>query len=323
MSLINSIPKAYFDRFMPRPRDGFSSANLRNNFMALAQCDFFPCRAISSIVVETHDIGSDAAAALLYSGTGVTVAVDKTNQYEGLACLKVTIDGTGNRQVLRAALSPVIDLSSFIKLGVWTRCNATSSSIQYVIRDSSGNESYWNIVTNGSANTWEQAWLTLASPDANNGTPANLTTVQQYGYKGLAASAVYLFDEVTAYIWAMKVWIDASYIANYFYPVYINGDRIAFNGGYTSTIVKPLTNPRIDLIALRDDGTLSVFTGEEVAAPDYTNIPTVPSDSFYSYIPLYAVYLPTTATKIVEYQYKAVYATDGYIFADVRPWCGY
>ena len=71
MNLVSNIPKAYFDRFIPRPRDGFSSTNMRNNFMALASGDFLPCRAIISIVIETHDVGTDSASAALYSGTGV------------------------------------------------------------------------------------------------------------------------------------------------------------------------------------------------------------------------------------------------------------
>jgi len=99
MNLVSNIPKAYFDRFIPRPRDGFSSTNMRNNFMALASGDFLPCRAITSIVIETHDVGTDSASAALYSGTGVTVSKEGTNQYQGLACIKATVDVNGNRQI--------------------------------------------------------------------------------------------------------------------------------------------------------------------------------------------------------------------------------
>ncbi len=316
--ILNEIPKACFDRFMPRPRDGFSSYNLRNNFLAIASCDFLPLRAISSLVVETHDVGSNAAAAALYSGTGVTVAAEKTYQYQGIACIKAVIDATGNRQILRTTLSEAKDLSDFVKLGIWTRCDAVSSAIQFVIRDSSGNESYWNITTNGTANTWEQAFLTLASPDSNNGTPAVLSDVVSYGYKGLDASVEYLFDEITAFVWAMKVWIEPSYIGGYFYPIYAAALRVKFEGGFTATITAPSANPRIDLISITAAGVLEVTTGSEVASPDYDDIPECPEGN----IPLYAVYLTTTATKIVEYHHKDAYPDDGYIYADLRPWIG-
>ena len=319
MSVINEVQKGYFDRFMPRPRDGFCSANVRNNNIALASCDFLPCRAIVAIVIESHDIGFNDDAAQLYSGTGVTVAKNKTYPYEGYSCLQATVDGTGNRQIIRAALTTSIDLSSFGVLGVWTRCNITSSTIQYLIKDNAGNESYWNITTHGTADSWQQAFLTLGTPDANNGTNADLTQVVRYGYKGLDASIVYLFGRVTGYVWSMNVWIDASYIADYFYPVYIGGVRIKYDGGLCSTITAPTSLPRIDLISLKNDGTIVVTAGSEVAVPGYANIPATPANN----VPLYAVYLPTTATKIVEYHYKTVFPTDGYIYADLRPWGGY
>ena len=88
MSLLSNIPKANFDRFMPRPRDGFSSANMRNNYLAIASCDLLPCRAISSIVIETMDVGSNAAAAALFSGTGITVTQNNLIQSDGIACIQ-------------------------------------------------------------------------------------------------------------------------------------------------------------------------------------------------------------------------------------------
>ena len=313
--LLTNISKAYFDRFIPRPKDGASSYNLRNNFAALASCDFLPLRATSSIIIESHDFGKDADAADTYSGTGVTVTSNWDDEHLGLACLQTLVDVTGNRQILRETLETALDLSDLTKLGVWHRCDVISSAIQFILRDSDGNESYWNITTNGTADTWEQAALTLASPDANNGTPADLTDIVSYGYKGLDASATYLFDEITAYVWAMKVYIQQSYIGDYFYPIYNGADRVKFEGGFTALITAPAANPRIDLISLNSGGSLVVTAGSEVASPDYDDIPECPEGN----IPLYAIYLTVTATQIVEYHLKDNYPDDGYIFADLRP----
>ena len=55
MALITDIVKAYFDRFIPRPRDGFSSANMRNQFISLGSGDLLPFRAMCQLVVEAHN----------------------------------------------------------------------------------------------------------------------------------------------------------------------------------------------------------------------------------------------------------------------------
>ena len=310
-NLITDIPKAYFDRFIPRPRDGINSANMRNNFLALASCDFQPCRAVCSTVIETHDVGSDVAAAALYSGTGVTITKEGALNYEGIACIKAVVDSTGSRTIMRVARD-AISFANFNSLGMWNKC-AFTSSIQYVIQDSLGNESYWDITVSATPDNWEANFITLSSPDSNNGTNADLTDVVSYGYKGLGAGLTYYFDEVSVFLANMQVWIEPSHVAEYFYPF-----GFKFDGSLTDTFVAPISNPRIDLISINAVGTsagmLTTTQGVETASPGFEDIPTCPVGDY----PLYVVYLKPTMTQIVEYHRKGVFSTDGYIYADLR-----
>jgi len=322
---ISNIPKPYLDWNIPRPRDGFSSANLRNNFTALASGDFLPFRAVANMILETHDYGTDVAAAAMYSGTGCTVTTEKTVNNEGIACLKVVVDATGNREVLRTNLSTAVDLSDFTQLGTWIKCLGTASSIiQFVLEDSSGNQSYWNLTTYSVANTWLQGSVILASPDSDNGTAATLSDIVSYGWKGLDASETYYFDTIHVYIGSMKLYVMQSYVGDYFYPFYdSSGNRISYAGGITSAFTVPSANPRIDLLSYNPDpGSgetyLTITQGSELASPTFSDIPACPT----GHIPLYAVYIPTTATKIVEYYLKDVTDNCGYIYADLRPLYG-
>jgi len=138
------------------------------------------------------------------------------------------------------------------------------------------------------------------------------------------------------YIWSMNVWIDSSCIggttgsyAGYFCPVYMSGTRINWAGGLCPTIAAAPSSPhaRIDLISLANTGGgaggLVVTTGTAVTSPGYANIPATPAGD----IPLYAVYVPYTATGpnavVVDYIYQGVYPSAAYVYADLRPWCGY
>jgi len=316
--LISNMPKAYFDRFLPRQKDGASSAVLRNNFLALASCDFEPLRAVCNLVLETHNFGSDISASETYSGTGVTITRDAVNQRDGVACLKAVIDATGNRQILRTTLTSALDLSSFVRKGIWHRCTKISSAIKFILRDGSGNESYWNFTTYGTADTWAQSNIVLASPDSNNGTPAVLTDIVSYGFKALEANETYLFNILYCHIWAMKVYIQQSYVANYFYPV-VNGIiKVKFDGGFSPTISAPSASPRIDLISISGSNVITVTPGAEVASPDYDDIPATP----IGHLPLYAIYIPLGATYIVEYHLKDDHPGQAYIYADLRPTIG-
>ena len=318
MSFLSNIPRAIFDRLIPRYRDGISSSNLRNQFLALAEGDILPLRPTTEITVESMDYGKESGAQSDWSGTGVTVEIDKVNQNDGIACLKLTIDVTGNRECKRAVLSPAVDLSNFAKLGVWNRCDKASSAIQFLIRDSSGNESYWDITTNATPDTFEQAALDLSTPDSNNGTDADLSDVTQYGYKGLDASSVYLFDSIFAYVWAMKIYITQSVQGSYFLQVYAGIDRVSFSGGFSPTMTAPTTDPRIDLVSITKSGTVEVATGTEEVSPGDSDIPACP----FGNIPICAIYQKPSATKIVDYDQKDVYTSDSYIYKDLRPFMG-
>lgn len=316
--LISDIPKAYFDRFTPRPKDGASSAVMRNNFLALASCDFEPLRAIANLVLETHNFFDDAAAAETYSGTGVTVTRDRTNQRDGFSCLSALVDITGNRQILRTTLTTALDLSDFGRIGVWNRCDKISSAIQFILRDSSGNESYWNLTTFGTVDTWAQSNLELSSPDSDNGTPADLSDIVSYGWKGLEANQTYKFNVLYCHMWSMKIYIQPSYVAGYFYPISNDISRVKFDGGLCPLITAPSVNPKLVLVSLSVDNVLTLTESAEIESPDYDDIPVTP----IGHLPLYVVYVPTTATFIVEYHLKDEHSGEAYIFADLRPWLG-
>jgi hypothetical protein len=206
------------------------------------------------------------------------------------------------------------NLSDFNYAVAWARCNAASSAIQFFIKDGAGNESFWNITTNGTANTWEKTTLNLNSPDANSGTAADLADIVSFGYLGLDANVTYLFDEISLFVWDMKIYVEPAIVSNYYSQIYFGLTPIRFGGGFTGTITAPAANPRIDLVAI-NSGSLVVRAGAEVAAPDDDDIPALESGD----IPVCAIYIPTTATKIVEYHLKDAYPNDGYIYKDLRP----
>lgn len=314
MGILSDIIKAKFDMFIPRFREGPSSSNLRNSFIALACGDFLPLRPTTEAILESMDYGKDEGAAADWSGTGVTVSKDKNEQEDGLACLKAVIDSTGNRELKKASFS-AIDISDFSRLGIKNKCDASSSAFQFLIRDSSGNESYWDITSHATPDTWEQASLGLSTPDSNNGTNADLSDVVQYGYKGLDADATYYFDTITAYLWAMKIYVGPSKPADFFMGVYVGNTRISFGGGVTPSMTAPTTNPRLDLISKSPTGTLTVTQGTETASPSDSDIPATP----IKHIPVCVIYQKTTATKIVDYHQKDVYTNDSYIWKDLRP----
>jgi microcystin-dependent protein len=91
----------------------------------------------------------------------------------------------------------------------------------------------------------------------------------------------------------------------------INNVQVRYTGGNSPTITAPSANPRIDLIVLKQDGTIEVTAGTENASP---TPPLYPSDKLV----LAEVYLRTGMTQI-----KATDDTvQGYISLDARPVTG-
>jgi len=290
-----------------QPQGTMSLMNLRNALRGLFQGDFMPLRPRASMILDDMEYPSDAAAQAIWSGTGVTVSYSTTKQ-EGNYALQYVIDGTGDRKVSK---TQALVLSSFGRIKIWERCSATSSAIKFYLRDSSGNESYWDITTNGTANTWQQDDLDLTTPDSNNGTDADLSNITEWGFLGLDASTTYIFDTVKV-ICGLNVAVEAGLIAGFYQQVYVGQSRISFNGASSPAITPPSSNPRIDLLVMNSSGSLFWVTGSEAASPSE---PAFPSDK----IPICLVYCKTTMTKVVDYEDKDSNPNEAYIYKDIRP----
>lgn len=291
-----------------QPQQSMSLPNMRNTLRALHQGDLMPLRARASMVLDAMEYATDALAQASWAGTGVTVAKTTTKQ-EGSYALQCAIDGTGNRKVSK---TQVLDLSSFLQIKIWERVDVASSAMQFYLRDGSGNESYWDITTNGTQDTWQQDTLTLASPDSNSGTAADLSDIASWGFLGLDASKTYIFDTVKA-ICGLTVSVDGAAVGDGFYRnVYLGVNNMTFTGGAAPAITPPGSNPRIDLLVLNSSNALAWVTGSEGASPAE---PTFPTDK----IPVCLVYCKTTMAKVVDYEDKDANPNEAYIYKDVRP----
>ena len=186
-----------------------------------------------------------------------------------------------------------------------------SSAFKFLIRDVSGNESYWNLTSHATANTWKQDTITLATPDSNNGTPANLASVAAWGFKALGALATYVFDTVMA-VCGMNVSVASAVVAGYYQNIYIGSARLTFTGGPSPLITAPAANPRIDLLTINSSGVLEWTTGAEASSPAE---PVFPSGKF----PICLVYCRPTMAKVVDYEIKDANPNDAYVYKDVRP----
>ena len=290
-----------------QPGGSMSLENMRNVLRALFQGDLFALRPRASMVTDDFEYPTDAIAQGVWSGTGVTVTHSTVKQ-EGNYALQTVIDATGNRQVSK---SQVLNLSGFKQMKIWERCSAVSSAFKFFIRDSSGNESYWNLTSYSTANTWKQDTISLATPDSTNGIAANLASITSWGFKALVASLTYGFDTVTA-VCGMNVSVASSIVAGYYQNIYIGSSRLTFTGGPSALITAPLANPRIDLLTINSSGVLEWTVGAEASSPAE---PTFPSGKF----PICLVYCRPTMTKVVDYEIKDANPNDGYVYKDVRP----
>jgi len=284
-----------------------SLENVRNVLRALFQGDLFALRPRASQIVEDFEYSTDALAQSAWSGTGVTVTKTTTKQ-EGNYALQAVIDATGNRQVTR---TQVLSLGGFKQAKVWHRCSVASSAFRFYVRDSSGNESFWNLTAHATANTWKQDTISLGLPDGNSGTPANLTIIASWGFKALGASTTYIFDTFSA-ICGGTVAVSSALVGGYYQNIYIGSTRLVFSGGASPAIIPPASNPRIDLLTINSSGVLEWTTGVEATNPVE---PSFPSGKF----PICLVYCKPTMIRVVDYEFKDANPNEAYIYKDVRP----
>lgn len=292
-----------------QPKGAMSLNNLRNLFRALFQMDVMPLRARASYILDDFEYSTNAAAQNEWSGTGVTVTTNSADKQEGNFCLQAVIDATGDRQLRR---SETLNLSGFKKIKLWERCSAVSSAIQFLLKDNLGNESYWNITTNPTPNTWQQDELDLTLPDGHNGAYANLANIVEFGFKGLAASTTYLFD-TTKVICGKNVAVESADAASFYKQVWMNNQPLNFTGGASPDITNPNANPRIDILYINSSGTLVWVVGTEAAdpVPNWSGLP-------HNVLAICLVYCKPLMTKIVDYEDKDSYPNDGYIYGDCR-----
>jgi hypothetical protein len=92
--------------------------------------------------------------------------------------------------------------------------------------------------------------------------------------------------------------------------VYVNGTRVLFSGGITSTVTAPSTNPRIDVLTIDNTGTLAWTTGTENASP---TPPTYPANK----VAIWELYNVVAETQLLGNENQA--SGQGYIYNDVRP----
>lgn len=292
------------------PEGAFNLANFRASLRGLHQMDLMALQPRAKRIIDALEYGTDAAVQGEFAGTGCTVTANSSTVQVGSYSMQVAVDATGNREVERTL---AINLSDFTSIKLWDRSTGTSDAIKFYVEDSNNDESYWDITTNGSANTWQQDTLTLASPDGNNGSNADLSDITDFGFQGLDASTNYLFDEIKA-ISGMNVSIKGTDLGTFYRHVYLGVQPLVIDAQASPTITAPSANPRIDILSIDSAGTLSWTTGTEAATP---TVPwsSLPTDE----IPICLVYNKTTETQILDYEDKDTDTNQGYIYADVRP----
>jgi hypothetical protein len=259
------------------------------------------------MILDDMEYSTDALAQAAWSGTGVTVT-KSTTKYEGNYALQCAIDGTGNRKVFK---TETLDLSAFKQIKLWERVDVASSGIQLYLKDSAGNESYWDIITSGTPNDWQQDILDLTTSDSNNGTDADLSDIVEWGFLGLDTSKTYIFDAIKT-VCGLNVAVQGALIGSFYRNVYLGLNNMTFAGGPAPAITPPASNPRIDLLVLNASNALEWITGTEASSPAE---PAFPTDK----IPICLIYCKTTMAKVVDYEDKDANPNEAYIYRDVRP----
>lgn len=305
-------------KFDPQfPRSVINVEDFRACLRGLFQMDVAPLRPLAKRILDEMEYSTDAAAAAQYAGTGVTItkqAVSGSLVQEGSFSLKAVTDATANRSFERAF---VADFSAFSKMLVWERSSQAADTFQFYLKDGSGNKSYWDITADAGGGVYQQDSLTLASPDSDSGTPADLSDIVAYGYRELTASKTYYFDTIKAIV-EMSVVVMGTDLGSYFRNVTFNRQPLQASTQAAPAITAPITNPRIDILTIDSAGALAWVQGSENASP-VAPWATVPS----GVIPICEVYMKTTMTKVLDYDDKDTDATQGYISADVRPFINF
>jgi len=292
------------------PRDTISVADFRNQLRGIDQMDIGALKPAANLFLDEMEWSTNASAQAQYSGTGVTITSDSAVEQEGTYNLKAVTDGTSNREFGRT-LS--VNLSAFTSITLWERSSQTSDTIQFYLEDSGGDQSYWDLTTNASADTYQQDTITLASPDSNSGTAADLSDIVEYGWRQLTASKTYYFD-TTKGIVAMTVVVRGSSLGEYYESVRFNGEPLDVDMQAAPTLTAPTTNPRIDILTINSSGTLAWVAGTEASTPS------APWSSVgFDVIPIAEVYMKTTMTKVLDFEDKDTDSNQGYILKDVRP----
>lgn len=291
------------------PYGSFSLANFRATLRGLSELDLMPLKPQAKRTLDGMEYSTTAAATAQYAGTGVTITAESSIIQEGSYSLKAVIDSTNDRNFGRTF---TINLSAFQSATVWTRASATNSAIQFYVSDGT-NSSYWNLTTDSSANTWKQHTITLASPNANSGSPANLVNITSYGYRLLDNGVTYYFDTIKVIV-GMTVVVLGTDLGSFYRHVYLTNQPLQVNAQSAPTITAPTTNPRIDILTIDSSGALSWITGTEASTPaaPWNSMPA-------NKIPICLVYQKPTMTKVLAYEDKDTDTNQGYILADVRP----
>lgn len=294
------------------PRSVINVADFQSTMKGLHQMDLAPLRPSARRILDEMEYSTDAAAQAKYSGTGVTITkqgVSGTLVQEGSYSLKAVIDGTNNRSFARTIS---LNLSGYAKIKCWHRASVNSSAIQFYLSDGT-NSSYWDITTHATNGTWAQSSLTLASPSSNSGSPANLAAITSYGYRLLDNGVTYYFDTIEAIV-GMSVSIDGTTQGSYFKSVFAGLQPLGISAQAAPTLTAPSGNPRIDILTLNSSGTLAWTAGTEASTPvsPWTSI----TDKL---IPICEVYLKVGMTRVVDFDDKATYSSEGYILSDCRP----
>ncbi len=236
-SMADEIRYQYDENF---PTGSFSLPNFRASLRGLSEMDLMPLKPQAKRTLDGMEYSTTAAVTAQYAGTGVTITSEATIIQEGSYSLKAVIDATNDRNFSRTFS---VNLSAFKSITLWTRASTTSSAIQYFVSDGT-NSSYWNLTTDSSANTWKQHTITLATPDANSGSPASLAAVTSYGYRLLDNGTTYYFDTIKSIV-GMTVAVMGTDLGSFYRHVYLTNQPLQVNAQSAPAITAPSTNPRI------------------------------------------------------------------------------
>lgn len=112
----------------------------------------------------------------------------------------------------------------------------------------------------------------------------------------------------------LTVQVGGGLVENYYQQVWFNNEGTPLNyaGGNTPAITTPSVNPRIALLTIDREGTLTWTYGDEAETP------VAPSCPEYE-LPIAYVYERVGMTQVVNYEDRTSYPSGGYLYRDIRP----